>query len=423
METKEEEQTDKSSKEDFKPSIYLVCLTGGPCAGKTSAMNYLKEKLTPKYVVFFAPELASLTVLAGVKIKPSLFTKDEHIYLTKSIIEMQMNMEDFYLQMAALQKKDVIVITDRGCVDNLAYCTPEVRAKSMETGGWNYEDIRDKRYDGVVHLVTAADGAPQHYTLANNKARSESPEVAIKLDKLIQSLWNGHPSFILVSNHPGQNFQEKMDKTFESICKIVNDPVTPTAVRKYLLRSVFQPDLLPEGVFSETYVEKIDFLTTEDPEKYQHWVKTRHLKTKTYEAYSYFKRVTEPKTGEKIQYRKNIDSRHYDDYLRHVDPDKHTIYKEVVHFIYNNQTYAVETFQQEKSKNLTSILVSHGDGELPDFISIYQEITGSKRFKTASIARNKSLDDSKDSNEESSEDPSKSSQSQSQSTRDDKSSL
>lgn len=38
--------------------------------------------------------------------------------------------------------------------------------------------IRDGRYDGVLHLVTAACGAEDHYSLDNNEARSESVEVA-----------------------------------------------------------------------------------------------------------------------------------------------------------------------------------------------------------------------------------------------------
>ncbi len=34
-------------------------------------------------------------------------------------------------------------------------------------------NLRDKRYDSVIFMVTAADGAEEHYTLSNNIARSE----------------------------------------------------------------------------------------------------------------------------------------------------------------------------------------------------------------------------------------------------------
>ena len=36
-----------------------------------------------------------------------------------------------------------------------------------------------RRYDLVLHLVTAANGAEKYYTLENNAARSESVELAI----------------------------------------------------------------------------------------------------------------------------------------------------------------------------------------------------------------------------------------------------
>lgn len=38
--------------------------------------------------------------------------------------------------------------------------------------------LRDGRYDGIFHLVTAASGAEEHYSLENNEARSESVEMA-----------------------------------------------------------------------------------------------------------------------------------------------------------------------------------------------------------------------------------------------------
>ncbi len=42
--------------------------------------------------------------------------------------------------------------------------------------------LRDKRYEAVIHLVTAAKGAPESFHNENNQARYESLEEAIKLD-------------------------------------------------------------------------------------------------------------------------------------------------------------------------------------------------------------------------------------------------
>ena len=36
------------------------------------------------------------------------------------------------------------------------------------------DKLRDKRYDLVIHMSTAADGAEKYYDLSSNKARSEN---------------------------------------------------------------------------------------------------------------------------------------------------------------------------------------------------------------------------------------------------------
>ena len=66
----------------------------------------------------------------------------------------------------------------------------------VRSTGVNLEEIRDSRYDMVIHMVTAADGAAAHYTLANNKARSEGIEQAIAIDNKIKQVWNGHHNHV-----------------------------------------------------------------------------------------------------------------------------------------------------------------------------------------------------------------------------------
>jgi hypothetical protein len=47
-----------------------------------------------------------------------------------------------------------------------------------DTTDWNSVNLSYKRYKGVLHLVTAADGAEKYYTLENNQARVEGVELA-----------------------------------------------------------------------------------------------------------------------------------------------------------------------------------------------------------------------------------------------------
>ena len=64
--------------------------------------------------------------------------------------------------------------------------TPALWAQLLERHGLT-EDYIDRRYDLILHLVTAADGAEEFYTTANNAARTETAEQARKLDQMIEA--------------------------------------------------------------------------------------------------------------------------------------------------------------------------------------------------------------------------------------------
>ena len=74
----------KLNEDGSEHKIYSVCLTGGPCAGKTSSMKFLKEKFEPEFIVYTLPEVAATTVGSGVTIIPSEFTPATHEVFTVS---------------------------------------------------------------------------------------------------------------------------------------------------------------------------------------------------------------------------------------------------------------------------------------------------------------------------------------------------
>lgn len=73
---------EKLQTEEKKQKIFKICLTGGPCAGKTSSLNHLKERFSPHFIVYILPEVAATTVGAGVTIIPSEFTPETHKVFT-----------------------------------------------------------------------------------------------------------------------------------------------------------------------------------------------------------------------------------------------------------------------------------------------------------------------------------------------------
>jgi hypothetical protein len=78
-------------------------------------------------------------------------------------------------------------------------------------------EVRDARYDCVVHLVTAAKGAEKFYTTIDNSVRKEGIPLACELDDRIRNAWLGHPYMDVVDNSTG--FEEKLHRVVEAVCR------------------------------------------------------------------------------------------------------------------------------------------------------------------------------------------------------------
>ena len=66
---------------------------------------------------------------------------------------------------------------------SLAVCTEEEWDTIISSLGYDRIKLRDARYNQVIHLVTAANGAESFYQLANNSTRTEGLELAIERDR------------------------------------------------------------------------------------------------------------------------------------------------------------------------------------------------------------------------------------------------
>lgn len=80
--------------------------------------------------------------------------------------------------------------------------------KVLRTNGWNAVDLRDTRYNQVIHLITAADGAEDYYNTEDNPCRTEGIELARELDKKTAEAWVGHPYIDVIDN--STDFESKM---------------------------------------------------------------------------------------------------------------------------------------------------------------------------------------------------------------------
>jgi len=81
-------------------------------------------------------------------------------------------------------------------MDGSAYTSDNIWQAILDETGWSTIQLRDKRYEAVIHLVTAAHGAVEFYTSANNEARYESASDAIELDKKTYQCMGWSSSFL-----------------------------------------------------------------------------------------------------------------------------------------------------------------------------------------------------------------------------------
>jgi hypothetical protein len=71
------------------PAVHRIVLTGGPCAGKTTALSHISERLQSLGVkVFIVPEAATILIGGGVGLRD--IPSDEQVSLQGHLIGVQM---------------------------------------------------------------------------------------------------------------------------------------------------------------------------------------------------------------------------------------------------------------------------------------------------------------------------------------------
>lgn len=94
------------------------------------------------------------------------FTEAQGLQFQKSLMKLQVALEDSFIEigkMAGASGSDVVILMDRGLMDGSAYVSRSQWQALMDDLGVSTVQIRDNRYDAVIHLMTAACGAESFY--------------------------------------------------------------------------------------------------------------------------------------------------------------------------------------------------------------------------------------------------------------------
>ena len=148
-------------------------------------------------------------VESGCFAKPHYTARDIDKFNSLNMIQLLVWYDEASLnydgKMLTLKEHTHCIVLAEGIYDTETYRMYQV----IDALHLNETEIRDN-YDAVFHLVTAAKGAEEFYTLSNNNARTETPEqAAIQDDKLIYA-WTGHPHLRIIDN--SYDFEGKMRK-------------------------------------------------------------------------------------------------------------------------------------------------------------------------------------------------------------------
>lgn len=188
---------------------FTIALTGGPCAGKTTLLERLREHGDlDGHPALFVPEAATMLVKRGLVIG-----QDVRHFQTETM-RLQLQLEVRAWRKAAALGGQCVVVCDRGTLDGAGYCTPEVFSAILADLGWSRTRLA-ARYDAVIHLVSAAIEAPDAYTIDNNDARHETLDEAIAQELRTQEAWKDHPNRIVIRTPEG--FQHKMHLAMAAI--------------------------------------------------------------------------------------------------------------------------------------------------------------------------------------------------------------
>ena len=101
-----------------------ICLTGGPCGGKSTALTKIERKLTDMgYKVFIINEVATRIINSGIK--PFGDDSINMLDFEEIMLKEQLTEEECYEKAAELINKKCVILCDRGVYDIKSFINNE----------------------------------------------------------------------------------------------------------------------------------------------------------------------------------------------------------------------------------------------------------------------------------------------------------
>ncbi|KAM3963562.1 LOW QUALITY PROTEIN: TRPL translocation defect 14 [Aphomia sociella] len=373
-------------------TVYKLVLTGGPCGGKTTGQSRLStffENLGWK--VFRVPETATVLLSGGVKFAD--LSPDEAVKFQENLLKTMIQIENTFFELGRTCQRNCLIICDRGAMDASAFISKETWESMMSSNNWNSVELRDNRYNHIVHMVSAANGAEDFYSTEDHACRSEGVELARVLDYNAAAAWIGHPYFDVIDN--STDFDKKMNRLIACVCQKIGIDTgdrlnVNSKKRKFLVKAPLPPDT--EFPFQDFDV--VHNYLQSDVRKAQ--VRLRKRGQKGHWSYIHTLRKFHPTNGQSVEVRTQLSHRDYQNMMPQRDDAHFTIFKKRRCFIFNNQYYQLDIYRQPTHPRCRGLVLLETYSatydqdaliqSLPKFLTIEKEVTGDPAYSMYNLS-------------------------------------
>ena len=363
---------------DIMQQITKIVITGGPCAGKTTAMSWIQNSFTRRgYVVLFVPETATELISGGV----APWTCGTNFDYQVCQCALQMEKERIFKKAArTMPQEKILIVCDRGMFDNKAYMTDKEFNDIIDRMGLTLDEVTNQ-YGAVFHLMTAAKGAEEYYTTANNSARTETVEQAIALDDTIIHCWKDHPHFRVIDN--STDFEGKMVRLISEISEFLGVHLPYRTKRKFLIE---YPDI--NILEADNECHKVEVVRTYLLSNPGEEIRIRKRGTGNYFTYFLNTRIT-ASTGEIIETEKQLTSDEYQVLELQADPEMRKISKKRYCFTFEKQYFELDLYSLWNDQAIVEVETSEIEKPIhfPEFVKVIRELTGVESYRNAVLAR------------------------------------
>ncbi|XP_077296780.1 TRPL translocation defect 14 isoform X3 [Arctopsyche grandis] len=371
--------------------VHKIVLTGGPCGGKTTGQSRLStffENLGWK--VFRVPETATILLSGGVKFTD--LNADQAFKFQENLLKTMIQIENTFFELGKSCQRDCLIICDRGAMDASAFISKEKWEYLMANNNWNNVELRDNRYNHIVHMVSAANGAEHFYSTEDHACRSEGVVLAKELDYNAAAAWVGHPYFDVIDNTT--DFESKMKRMIACVCqKIGLDTGDRLLCNSRKLKFLVRGPLPADSAFPPFQdFDVIHNYLQSNGRKMQARLRKRGQK----DHWSYIHTIRRPQLyGQCVEVKTQLTHRDYINILAQKDDSHFTIYKKRRCFIINNQYYQLDIYKEPGHPRCLGLMLletysAHEKSQLlellPQFLNIEKEVTGNPDYSMFNLS-------------------------------------